>query len=277
MSNLKIISAAEYHADEAVGNSMLSTLADSPAHCYAMHMAPGRPERVATPAMRLGTLTHTAILEPDEFRKRYVVKPEGLSLATKGGKAWQSAMVGVEIIDSAEADMVKHQRAAILANDELARLFAEGRPEMSAFWTDSATGLRCKCRPDWLHFTGPNRVRVVDLKTTADITHDAVSKSVANFGYHRQQAHYTRGLEACGLVVEDFVFAFVTKAYPFFALPYRLEDESLAQGYEEVDELLALFSNCKRTGQWPLSGAGVQTVGLPRWALRETEIEVSYV
>lgn len=276
MSELKIISAADYHADEAVGNSMLSSMKDSPAHCYAWHMAPGRPERVETAAMRLGTLTHTAILEPDEFRKRYVVKPDDISLATKEGKAWKSAMVGVEIIDSAEAEMVKHQRAALLANDELARLFSEGRPEMSAFWNDSATGLRCKCRPDWLHFTGPNRVRVVDLKTTNDITLEAVSKSVTNFGYHRQQAHYTRGLEACGLVVEDFVFAFVTKAYPFFALPYSIEDESLAQGYEEVDELLALFSNCKRTNTWPLSGAGVQTVGLSRWAKRETEIEISY-
>lgn len=144
MSKLKIISAAEYHADEAVGNSMLSSLKDSPAHCYAWHMAPGRPERVETAAMRLGTLTHTAILEPDEFRKRYVIKPADMSLSTKEGKAWKSAMVGVEIIDSAEAEMVERQRAAILANDELARLFSEGRPEMSAFWNDSATGLRCK-------------------------------------------------------------------------------------------------------------------------------------
>ena len=277
MTNLKIITAAEYHADEAVGNSMLSSLKDSPAHCYALHMAPGRPERVETEALRLGTLTHTAVLEPAQYKARYTVKPDGLNLSTKEGKAWKSAMGSLEIITHEEAQMVESQRAAILGNPELARLFSFGSPEMSAFWIDSATGLRCKCRPDWLQFTGPNRVRVVDLKTTNDITHEAVSKSVANFGYHRQQAHYTRGLEACGLVVEDFVFAFVTKAYPFFALPYRIEDASLAQGYEEVGELLSLFSNCKRANEWPLSGAGVQSVGLPRWALRETEIEVSYV
>lgn len=277
MSNLKIITAAEYHADEAVGNSMLSTLKDSPAHCYALHMAPGRPERVATAAMRLGTLTHTAILEPEEFHKRYTFKPDGLNLATKEGKAWKDAMGGLEVITSEEAEMVDQQRGAILGHPELARLFSWGDAERSVFWNDNATGLRCKCRPDWLHFTGPNRVRVVDLKTTTDITFDEVSRSVAKFGYHRQQAHYTRGLEACGLVVEDFVFAFVTKAYPFFALPYRIDDESLAQGYEEVDELLALFSNCKRANNWPLSGEGVQTVGLPRWAKRETEVEVGYV
>jgi hypothetical protein len=276
MSNLKIITAAEYHATDAVGNSMLSTIKDSPAHCYAMHMEPGRPERVATPAMRLGTMTHTAILEPVEFKARYTVKPDGLSLATKEGKAWKDAMAGLEVITQDEVQMIHSQRAAIAANAELAGLFAHGRPEMSAFWVDESTGLPCKCRPDWLHFTGPNRVRVVDLKTTNDITPDSVSKSIANFGYHRQQAHYTRGLEACGLVVEDFVFAFVTKAYPFFSLPYRIDDESLAQGYEEVSELLSLFSNCKRANSWPLSGTGVQTVGLPRWALRETEIEVSY-
>jgi PDDEXK-like domain of unknown function (DUF3799) len=277
VSQLKIITAAEYHADEAVGNSMLSSLKDSPAHCYALHMAPGRPERAETDALRLGTLTHTAVLEPAQYKARYTVKPEGLNLSTKEGKAWKGAMGSLEIITQDEAQMVESQRAAILGNAELASLFASGRPEMSAFWIDSATGLRCKCRPDWLHFTGPNRVRVVDLKTTNDITLDSVSKSIGNFGYHRQQAHYTRGLEACGLVVEDFVFAFVTKAYPFFALPYRIEDASLAQGYEEVSELLSLFSNCKRANEWPLSGAGVQSVGLPRWALRETELEISYV
>lgn len=270
------IPSEDYHGSKALSNSMLSDLKDSPAHCFALHFDPNRPERVPTAAMRLGTLTHMAALEPDLFRTKCTVKPEGLNLNSSEGKAWKSAMVGMEIITADELLMIEAQRRAIQSDAKLAEMLAFGKPEVSAFWSDKATGLLCKCRPDWLQFTGPNRVRVFDLKTTADVTLDAVSKSVWSFGYHRQQAHYTRGLEACGLVVEEFVFGFVTKTYPFFAIPYVLDDETVAQGFEEVDELISLFSNCQRSGNWPLTGGGVQVVGLPGWARRETEIEVTY-
>lgn len=270
------MTAADYHASDAVGNSMLSSLKSSPAHCWAMHLNPNRPERKPTEAMRLGTLTHTAILEPDQVRHRYSIKPSDLNLNSNAGKEWKSAMVGLEIITADELLMVEEQRKAVQANDELRAILSSGHAEQSVFATDKATGLRIKCRPDWLQFVGPNRVKVFDLKTTADITLDAVSRSIDSFGYHRQQAHYTRVLEAAGLIVDDFIFGFVTKSYPFFAIPYRIDDESLAQGFEEVGELLSLYSHCLRENKWPLSGSGVQTVGLPRWARRETEIEVSY-
>ena len=265
-----------YHADQAVSNSFLSALKDSPAHCYALCLDPSRPKIEPTAAMKLGTLTHTAILEPEQVRHKYTVKPSDLSLNSKEGKAWKEAMVGLEIVTADDMLMVEAQRAAIMRDPVLASFFPNGKSEVSAWWIDKATGLRCRCRPDRLQFVGPNRVRVLDLKTTNDITLDSVSRSVWSFGYHRQQAHYTRGLEANGLVVEEFVFGFVTKSYPFFAVPYVLDDETQAQGEEEIGELMSLYSNCHRSGQWPLTGGGVQTVGLPGWARRETEIEVSY-
>ena len=273
--SLQLMSAEDYHATDAVGNSVLSDLKDSPAHCWALHINPLRPKREPTAAMRLGTLTHTAILEPDDVRRRYVVRPSDINPRTKAGQEWESAQVGLEVITADEWLMVDAQRAAVQQSEDLRALLSSGNAELSAFATDKATGLRVKCRPDWLHFTGPNRVRVLDLKTTTDITLDSVERSVATFGYHRQQAHYTRVLEAIGLTVEDFVFGFVTKTYPFFALPYRLDDETVAQGHEEVGELLSLYSACLRNNHWPLA-SGIQTAGLPRWARRETEIEVTY-
>lgn len=277
-SNLK---ATDYHASPAVSNSMLSDLADSPAHCYALHLNPDRPTRQTTDAMRLGTLTHTYILEPEAFRRQYAIKPAGLNLATKEGKDWKNAMVGLEVVTADDLAMAAAQRDAIMADPLLSSFFTspDCESELSAFWLDKATGLLCRCRPDRIHRVGgkgSNRVRVLDLKTTPDITLDAISKTIANYGYHRQQAHYTNGLEANGFVVDEFVFGFVTKAYPFFAAPYVLDEPTAAQGVEEVGELITLFSNCKRSGEWPLKGSGPQVVGLPGWARRETEIEVSY-
>lgn len=270
------IDSEVYHADKAVSNSMLSTLAMSPAHCYALHINPDRPVVEPTAAMKLGTLTHTALLEPDKVRHAYTVKPADLNLNSKDGKAWKEAMAGLEIVTADDMLMVEAQRAAFMADPLLASFWPDGMSEVSVWWIDPATGLRCRCRLDRIRYTGPNRVRVLDVKTTPDVTLDSVAKSVANFGYHRQQAHYTRGLEAQGLIVEQFVFGFVTKTYPFFAIPYELDDETQAQGIEEVSELLSLYSNCHRSGQWPLTGGGVQVVGLPGWARRENEIEVSY-
>lgn len=271
------IAAQEYHADkDAASNSMLTDLRDSPAHCFALHHAPNRPAIGPTQAMRLGTLTHTAILEPEQVRHQYIVKPADLNLNSKEGRAWKNAMAGMEIITADEMAMVEAQREALMADPLLASFFPDGESELSAFWIDGATGLRCKCRPDRIQYVGKNRVRVMDLKTAADVTLDAVSKSIGTYGYHRQQAHYMRGLEANGLVVEQFVFGFVTKTYPFFAIPYELDDETQAQGAEEVSELMSLYAACYRSGNWPLTGGGSQIVGLPRWARRETEIEVSY-
>lgn len=270
--------AHEYHANSAVSNSMLSAMAKSPAHCYALHLAPGRPANASTPAMMAGTLAHCMILEPDEFPHRYVTKPADLSLATKDGKAFKASIPeGMELISEEQRDTAMAQRAAIMADPVLASLLSSGHAELSAFWQDKATGLQARCRPDWLHFTGPNRVRVLDIKTISDITLDAVSRSIASYGYHRQQAHYVAGLEACGLVVEEFVFGFVSSSYPVLALPYVLDDEAVAQGVEEVGELMARYAHCLRTNQWPLAGEGCQMVGLPRWAKRETEVEVGYV
>ena len=272
------LSSDEYHADPAVSNSMLSSMAKSPAHCYALHLDPNRPRRQATPAMAAGTLAHCAVLEPDQLRARYVAKPPGMNFATKEGKAWRDAQPAALTIVSHDdfADALA-QREAIMRVDVLRKLFGSGVAEASIFWRDEATGLRCKARPDWLHFTTSCSVFALDLKTTADLTPDAVSRAVTTYGYHRQRAHYANGLRACGLHVEEFAFAFVSGSYPFLAAPFLLDDETCEQGADEVAELLAQFADCQATGEWPAFGQTFQLTGLMRWARRSQEVEFSFV
>ena len=268
----------QYHRDPAVSNSMLSSMAKSPAHCYALHLDPDRPHRQSTPAMLAGTLAHCAVLEPDQLRARYIAKPPGMNFATKEGKAWRDAQPAALTIVSHDdfADALA-QREAIMRVDVLRKLFGSGVAEASIFWRDEATGLRCKARPDWLHYTGTGSVIALDLKTTADLTPDAVSRAVTTYGYHRQRAHYANGLRACGLHVEEFAFAFVSGSYPFLAAPFLLDDETCEQGADEVAELLAQFADCQATGEWPAFGQTFQLTGLMRWARRSQEVEFSFV
>lgn len=268
--------ADEYHADPSVSNTMLSAMNKSPAHCWALHLDPNRSSQEPTPAMLAGTMTHAAILEPAAFDARYIVKPEGCDYRTKDGREWRDKQTR-QIITTDDLTRVRAQREAVLKVTVLRNLLSQGEAEASVFWTDTATGLRCRARPDWLHMTGTKRCIAVDLKTISDLTLESAMRSIASYGYHRQAAHYVDGLRAAGYEVEDFVFAFVSSSYPFIAAAYVLDDETMSQGADEVAELRDRFAECKKRGEWPAFGEWLQLISLPTWAKRSSEVEVSYV
>lgn len=271
------IPAAQYHADQgSVSNTMLSAMNKSPAHCYWLHLAPGRPERQPTDAMLAGTLTHTAILEPKAFQSRYVVKPAGMRFSTKEGMAWRDQQTAT-IISGDDFEAAAAQREAVHRVTALANLLRTGDAETSVFWHDKATGLRCRARPDWLHWNSDKSITPLDIKTINDLTPEAVQRAISTYGYHRQAAHYVNGLEAIGLHVDEFVFGFVSSSYPYLSAAFVLDDESMAQGRDEVDELLSRFKECQKMGQWPAFGDGYQLTSLPTWAKRSSEVEIEVI
>jgi hypothetical protein len=276
MGLIRGMPSAQYHADEdSVSNGMLSAMADSPAHCFGLYLAPNRPARVATDAMTLGTLAHAFILEPGAIEQRYAIKPRGMNFATKEGKAWRDAQT-LEIVSQADADAAGAMVAAVKRDPDLAELLSSGDGEASAFGICKSTGLRMRARPDWLHWTGKNRCKVLDIKTINELTADTVKRAIGAYSYHRQAAHYTNVLNACGIEVEAFVFGFVSSTYPYLSVPYVLDEESVDQAFDEVAELMEKFAACKAANRWPVSGGGYQLTGLPDYKRRSREIEVGY-
>ena len=282
--------AADYFAVKAMSNSAMKELARSPWHYK------NRVSKTPTRRLMSGTLAHCAVLEPDAMSARYVVTPEDAprrpsaaqwnakksSPESEAAKSWwtsfNASLEGREVISHDEYELTKAQLQAVLAVPELSGLLSSGYAETSVFWIDEATGVYCKARPDWVHPLSDGRVILLDLKTAADESPPGFAKSVASFGYHRQDAHYRAGFEAAtGKQVAAFIFAAVTSAAPVLAVPYHLDDQAANQGAEEVAELLALFAQCQRTGIWPAYGEGYQAISLPRWAQRNTEVEVSFV
>lgn len=269
---------ADYHATSAVSNSVLSSIARSPAHCYALHIAEDRKPMQTTPAFFAGTLAHCAILEPAALLDRYMLKPEGLDMRTKEGKAWKAALpAGVLTIDADEYATALAQRDAVHGVPELAELLGAGVAEVSAFWRDDETGLQCKCRPDWVHTLSDGRVILVDVKTTTDASPQQFSRTVWRYGYHRQAAWYSAGYaRAAGVEVAGFVFAAVTNARPFIAAAHTLDDDYLRIGQDECRSLLDEYADCKLTGRWP-AFPGMNLLSPPAWAVAGDEVEVSYV
>lgn len=261
------MSFGEYLKVRALSNSGLKLLQKSPRH-YAASWDPERPDSEPSAALRRGSLLHTMVLEPHAFRDRYRVKPAGMNFATKAGAAWRDETPnGVEIVSESEHKAATRQARNLRQLPEISALLGAGQAEVSFFWIDQATGVHCKGRADWVFRTNAGVV-LLDLKTTEDATPEAFGRSCARYGYHRQAAWYCDGWnQATGDTVLGFVFGAVESAWPHDAVPYMLDEEAMSSARVQIDELLALYAECERLGEWPGISDRITTLSMPAWAL----------
>ena len=255
---LAIISNADYHADPAVSASQLKEIGRSPYHYWSRYINPDRVAMVPTQAMRLGSLTHCATLEPDELTKRYQLAPDR---RTKEGKAAvaEMAAAGIEAVSEADLAQALQMADAVRSNSTVALLLSNGQAEQSFWWDDIATGMRCKCRPDW--FDGET---IVDLKTCQDASPAGFARSISAFLYQVQAAHYL-----CGTLAKRFIFVAVEKTAPYATACYELDAQALVHGSVLRHNVLQRLQDARAINEWPGYTDGIQTLQLPGWALKD--------
>jgi hypothetical protein len=257
------ITNEEYHADPAISASHLKAVMQSPYHYWSRYVDPDRKPVEPTAAMKLGSLAHCAILEPDELLQRYGVTPDRRSTAGRAA-AEQMAAEGIEAVTSSDMALALSMAAAVRNHSAASALLQTGKAEQSFWWDDLSSGLRCKCRPDW--YFGST---LVDIKTTTDASPQAFARSVATFAYHVQAAHYLAGLHGA----ERFVFVAVEKTYPHAVAVYELDADALALGRTTRDNALDVIAGCRAADVWPGYSDTVQTLSLPRWATNPIQTE----
>lgn len=256
------ISHDDYHAlTEYINNSYLSKLSKIPA------LAKLPPED--SPAMMFGRAFHAFLLEgQDAFDLSFRVVPDGLDMRTKAGKDAKSAIVasGKGAISHDDYQTIQDMAGAVLSHPFALQLLAEGDSEMSVFWIDKDTGLKCKCRPDRIP-SGEKGV-VVDLKTTGDASERGFTSSVFRYGYARQAGMMLDGINTVSnKEIDAFIIIAVEKTPPYRCEVYVLDDEVLDFGKREYKRLLALEKECRDKNHWPhylMPGAG--TIYLPAYA-----------
>ena len=249
----------QYHADPAISASHLKAVMQSPYHYWSRFLDPSRPPSVQTAAMKLGSLTHCAVLEPDEMGKRYGIC---LPRNTKAGKEMSAEMetYGIEAVTSTDMEQSLAMAASVRQHPYAAALLADGKAEQS-FWADDlATGLRIKARPDW--YTGTT---IVDLKTCSDASSGGFSRACATFAYNLQAQHY---LNVC--FAERFIFLAVEKTYPYAVGVYELDAAAMAAGAEQCRIGLQTISDCRAINEWPGYTTTCDTIAMPNWALSTT-------
>lgn len=257
----------EYHAMPAISKSGLDSIDLSPAIYYARHLNPARPPRGAKAGQLEGNLAHCAILEPEDFDKRYVVGPS-VNRNTKVWKEFVEANPDRFAIQQDQRDTAMHQSLSVETLPEVGAAFKTGKPEVSAFWRDAETGVDCRCRPDWVHPVGDDAVILLDVKTYSIASANEFNKQVARKRYDVQAAFYSDGYAAAsGKTVLGFVFVAVETEWPHASNAFMLDAQGIAAGRAKYQKNLRTYAECLRTGKWPGYSTGIQVISLPAWAL----------
>ena len=271
----------EYLKLDAIGSSDLREFARSPAH-YRHHATA---EDDPTPAMKLGTATHLAILEPGAFADSYAVLGEceghfkdgrPCSYAAKVLR-WGHSFCGrhdpgeddeapIEIITAEHHERCMAMAKAVREHPEAAKLIhGPGVREASA--TFEACGVACRIRPDVLTRTGIH----VSLKTTGDAGPETFGRHAGRMGYHTQLAFYRLGLLALGVDLKATVVVAVESSPPYVPAVYIVEEADLDAAAVEVERLLHRFAMCKAEDDWPGYGPGMTVLRFPPWLFPHQE------
>jgi hypothetical protein len=252
-----------YHARSELSASMLKTLDRSPRVFEAQYVTK-EIDKEPSAAMQFGTMVHAAILEPEAFQQRYLACPDECSdRRTKAYKEWVATLGDREPITQSDFVRIQRIRAAVKAKRvATAILDAAFIREKSFSYVDFLTGVDCRVR-----FDGLAGDVIVDLKTVSDGSEAAFAKSVADFGYHLQAAHYIEGFRTLD-PSRDWQFAFITleTQVPFRVRVFKLDDAAIAVASARRMELLEFYKLRMESGDWSEAGEDeVTVISLPNW------------
>lgn len=209
-----------------------------------------------TEATNFGKAAHALLLEPEEFRKLYVVMPK-YDRRTKIGKENHAAFVrdhpGMNYVAQPEFDMME-KIILNISNHALAKKLLDGSvKEQSIFWTDPRTGVRCRIRPD-----SRSSIAIIDLKSTKDASREGFKWEARRFGYDLSAAMYQDGCFHAFNEELPFAFLAAEKTGPCAVALYPACAAMLEEGYSWYRKALDKFAWCLEHDKWPLYQDGTE-------------------
>jgi hypothetical protein len=165
--------------------------------------------------------------------------------------------------------------AAVRAHPLAGALFRGGRPEVSLFFKDRATGVPLRARLDWLDDQRKGRAIMTDFKTIGTgVDLDHIERAIYDYGYHVSCTQYEAAAQALGMAGEDAVstLVFQSKDPPFLVRVVQLPFDALKVGRAKRRVAIELFKACSDSGRWP-GYDDVAYAGLPPWAQAREETE----
>jgi hypothetical protein len=287
-----------YLADKQfVSRSALEDLRQrGPAYFRAKYIDRGIGNR-STPAMALGTMVHTKLLEPETWDRKLFIwdelpRPPGANGKAKKGSPEKDAYViwkanesewnakrdqaiadGLTVIDWETADKVIRMADSVASHPFGQEMFEPGTGvnETTILWHHPGTGVLIRVRLDRMVPIDDNTVSIVDLKTTMDPSPTSFGKSIVKYGYHTQGALYTDAVSALYPGVEfHYIIAAVRNEPPHEAAFYELPPSAMDLGRDRYNKALAELVRCRETNDWSAEWQqGCADINLPGWAFYE--------
>lgn len=259
--------AEAYHARSEISKGMLADFHERRRLFEGRFISRTIPPKKPTKQMEIGTLVHAAILEPQKIDQLYVVIPDNLLSGDNRAIQKTEAKEFVKAVRSAGKCAVKADELTMIrtmaANVQATvgpLLGSAALAEKTIVWEHQATGLMCRCKPDWYRPTTRGTAIGFDIKTTGDISKHGFGGSVEAFAYWLQDAHYSEGIEvATGKPVEEFIFVAVESEPPYQCRTFQLEDEAREAAKEHRERLMSELAECMKTGNFADTWEGIVT------------------
>jgi len=253
----------DYRREPGCNQSSLKKILESPAHFRAALQNRFLP----TPAMEMGTALHCLKLDGREaFKKQYVMKPEGLSLSTKEGKAWKAQVGKRKVLGCGGKDDPWGSVLGMANSLDRLKWFDDDQPdyiknnEVSIYW--DWHNIKCKARLDRVLI---DEGIVLDLKTTDCVEPDIFAKKVVSLGYDFQAAFYARAAEIAYKKPFKFIFVAVERKAPYTVDLFEVDDRMMREGLAKSDAAVKIYSACSELGKWPNKEPQLRSLSYPGW------------
>ncbi len=259
-----VIEDADYRAMEGLNQSYLKKVyTHGVPHAENQRLNPME----KTPALVMGSLFHTLVLEEDQFNNRYAVLPD-LDRRTKEGKLlyaeFEAASGGKDLIKEAELATAMRMR------DSAAPLMYEGvRPdrtnamnevsysgilEVEYKWKgeDERIELPFKIRCDMvvvLKEDEKNIIEIRDIKSLASLSDNDVIGSAKSHLWSMQCAFYRDVVYRHDVLNSRFVYVATEKEAPNMSRRYVCSEEMYQRGRAQYKQALVKYAQWLKAGK----------------------------
>lgn len=202
----------EYHKRPEISKTQLDLFHDDQYALEWQKKAPVDEDKLKT--LDFGDATHAICLEPDRLKNEFTTMPDEFqgitcigqtNVAKEARAAFESENSDKKILSILDYKKLNLMFESVMAHPQArAHIEAIGLAESSWFWTDTDTGVKCRCRPDKLIGN-----LLVDIKTTPELV--KFKYSVDDYRYFVQDPFYCDGLAANGIDEPEFEFLVIQK------------------------------------------------------------------
>lgn len=229
-----------------------------------------KPRKVATAAMKSGSLFDCLLTTPERFDEDYVVSPYP-EFRTNEAKAWRAETIesGINVITADQLETAQHQIASLYAKPEAAALL-NGAQFQVAFRHKTKHPFWSKGLIDVLPDDGQT---IVDIKTCEPRALESLrsmQRHIFDWGYAVQAGCYCDGYSfSSGEERTRFKFIFVGSVAPYTCAVIELPFAAISFGADQYRNGANRFAECLATNKWPSMWDGEVELDLPEYAYTE--------